>query len=208
MGKVRKLRQKYHASLVKERAAKSSTGQNTTSIAPRLVPQVEGAAGDQTNRNNIFAGLQIKLQTVPEVTTKCVDSDSLSVVSGGQQSQVDTKIGKRKRRREDLLKKIDVVRAGQRAEKDRKKREKTVVTGDMNPLLDALPSLTELMAANTKDSTKPKKPRGTPKLKVVKKEILSDIQMFTSIHRDPQFSRDPFRAVALAVENRVLSEEN
>lgn len=65
---------------------------------------------------------------------------------------------------------IDVVRAGQQAEKDRRKREKTVVTGDMHPLLNALPSLGELMASQSEKTQKSKKTRGTPKEKVVKKE--------------------------------------
>lgn len=36
---------------------------------------------------------------------------------------------------------------------------------------------------------------------------LSDIEMFTSVHQDPQFTKDPFKAVALALENRVLNAE-
>lgn len=65
---------------------------------------------------------------------------------------------------------IDVVRAAKQEEKDRKKREKTVVTGDMHPLLHALPSLGELMASQSDKTQKSKKPRGTPKQKIAKKE--------------------------------------
>lgn len=66
---------------------------------------------------------------------------------------------------------IDVVQAGQQEVKDRKKREKTVIIGDMHPLLHALPSLGELMASQSEKAQKPKKPRGTPKQKTVKKEM-------------------------------------
>ena len=63
------------------------------------------------------------------------------------------------------------MRAGQQAEKDRQKREKTVITGDMNPLLNALPSLEKLMGSQSKGkSNKSKKPQGTPKQKIAKRE--------------------------------------
>lgn len=71
---------------------------------------------------------------------------------------------------ECLITEIDVVQAGHQAEKDRRKREKTVVTGDMNPLLNALPSLGELMEAQNKKSLKSKKTKGTPKQKIATKE--------------------------------------
>lgn len=70
-----------------------------------------------------------------------------------------------------LIAEIDVVRAGQQEEKDRRKREKTVVTGDMHPLLNALPSLGELIASQNEKKQKSKKPKGTPKMKIVKKEM-------------------------------------
>ncbi|XP_050713270.1 ribosome biogenesis protein SLX9 homolog [Eriocheir sinensis] len=208
MGKVKRLRQKYHLSLAKEKAEKASAGQNATNSVPQLVPQIHGATSSQKERDNIFAGLQIKLGaagTLP--ATKQVEPDNMSVVSLGQQSQMEPKAEKRKKRRMELLKKIDVVRAGQQEEKDRRKREKTVVTGDMHPLLNALPSLGELMASQNEKTHKSKKPKGTPKMKIVKKETLSDIEMFTSVHQDPQFTNDPFKAVALALENRVLNAE-
>ena len=51
MGKVRRLRQKYHASLIKEKTEKASEGQNTTNNAPQLVPHVQrGAACDEKDR--------------------------------------------------------------------------------------------------------------------------------------------------------------
>ena len=57
------------------------------------------------SRDNIFAGLQIKLQTVEHVSTaNYMESDNMSVVSMGQQSQIETKMEKRKKKRKELLK--------------------------------------------------------------------------------------------------------
>ncbi|XP_063851867.1 ribosome biogenesis protein SLX9 homolog isoform X2 [Scylla paramamosain] len=211
MGKVRRLRQKYHASLTKKKVENAAKDQNITNNVLHQVPQIQsGATCDPVNRDNIFAGLQIKLQKLEDVPAPShVESDNVSVTSVSQQSWSGTKADKRKKRHQELLEKIDVVRAGQIAEKNRKKREKTVITGDMHPLLNALPSLGELMASKSKNKRCDLKTlHGTPKQKTAKKETLADIQMFTSIHEDPHFIKDPFRAVALALENRVLYEED
>lgn len=211
MGKVRRLRQKYHASVSKKKVEDATKDQDITNNTLHQVPRIQSEApSNLMDRDNIFAGLQIKLQKVEGVPAPShAESDNMSVTSVSQQSQLGTKADKRKKRRQELLEKIDVVRARQLAEKDRKKREKTVITGDMNPLLNALPSLGELMESkNKKKSRNLKTPSGTPKQKTAKKEALADIQMFTSIHQDPHFVKDPFRAVALAIENRVLCEED
>ncbi|MPC35571.1 hypothetical protein E2C01_028996 [Portunus trituberculatus] len=235
MGKVRRLRQKYHASLAKEKVENAAKEHDIIKSGLQQVPQVQSvAAGDPVNRHNIFAGLQIKLQEVENTPAPShVEGDNMSVASVSQQSQLGTKADKRKKRHQELLEnselvdmlwkcfpsdcslfayqetKIDVVRARQRAEKNRKKREKTVITGDLHPLLSALPSLGELTTSISKSkSSDLKTPRETPKQKTAKKQTLADIEMFASIHQDPHFIKDPFKAVALALENRVLSEDH
>lgn len=56
-------------------------------------------------RDNIFAGLQIKLGPAGTVSAKNqTDSDSMSVMSLGQQSQMETKAEKRKKKHAELLK--------------------------------------------------------------------------------------------------------
>lgn len=56
-------------------------------------------------RDNIFAGLQIKLGSAGTLpATKQVEPDTMSVVSLGQQSQMEPKAEKRKKRRMELLK--------------------------------------------------------------------------------------------------------
>ncbi|KAK8372029.1 hypothetical protein O3P69_011883 [Scylla paramamosain] len=219
MGKVRRLRQKYHASLTKKKVENAAKDQNITNNVLHQVPQIQsGATCDPVNRDNIFAGLQIKLQKLEDVPAPShVESDNdfrSSRQTVEQPTQFESPMcygwscgntGHELR----VAGEIDVVRAGQIAEKNRKKREKTVITGDMHPLLNALPSLGELMASKSKNKRCDLKTlHGTPKQKTAKKETLADIQMFTSIHEDPHFIKDPFRAVALALENRVLYEED
>ncbi|XP_063886390.1 uncharacterized protein LOC135114417 [Scylla paramamosain] len=130
-------------SKARERFAKLRvrTAHNLLALQPILCLclQLEEQKSRPSLRDNIFAGLQIKLQKLEDVPAPShVESDNMSVTSVSQQSWSGTKADKRKKRHQELLEKIDVVRAGQIAEKNRKKREKTVITGDMHPLLNAL----------------------------------------------------------------------
>lgn len=66
---------------------------------------------------------------------------------------------------------IDAIQAGKQAEKERKKREKTKVVGDLHPMLNALPTLEELIANASKQQTSTKKGTGLKKQKEAKKEL-------------------------------------
>lgn len=66
---------------------------------------------------------------------------------------------------------IDAIQAGKQAEKERKKREKTKVVGDLHPMLNALPTLEELIANANKQQTNTKKGTGLKKQKEAKKDL-------------------------------------
>lgn len=68
---------------------------------------------------------------------------------------------------------IDAIRAGQKAEKERRKREKTAIVGDVHPMMHALPTLEELLNSSKlkADNQKLKKSKGSLKQKEAKKEL-------------------------------------
>lgn len=207
MGKVRRLRQKYHTSLAKDRKEKGRDGSNLSPDIPQLVPVVKRKLDDGVNTSdNMFASFHIKLGKATGSKDK---SDRMSVVSSGQQNKNGTKKGRRIQRRDKLMKKIDVIRTAERKEKERKKREKTVIVGDMHPILNALPSLEELAAVRSrKEIQASKKDKRNKKQNEKQKDFLSNVWMFMKAHQDPFYKKDPFEAVAQAVENRVLSEDS
>ncbi|XP_045600505.1 ribosome biogenesis protein SLX9 homolog [Procambarus clarkii] len=212
MGKVKRLRQKFHTSLAKERKSKESNDLPAPGIL-QLVPMVKKIESDEaTASGNMFAGLQIKLgETENMPASKTVDTSdtrSMTSVSSNKQSRC-TKKERRRQRHEEFMQKIDVIRASAKAERERKKREKTAIVGDMHPLLNALPSLEELIATSTSktDVQASKKVKGTKKVKERQKDFISDVQMFMAIQEDPVYKNDPFGAVSKAIENRVLNAQ-
>lgn len=70
-----------------------------------------------------------------------------------------------------FLAEIDAIQAGKQAEKERKKREKTKIVGDLHPMLNALPTLEELIAQANKPNQNSKKGTGSKKQKAAKKDL-------------------------------------
>nr|XP_027231884.1 protein FAM207A-like [Penaeus vannamei] len=146
MGKVRRVRQKYHSSLSKN-TPNATENKDMGTDAPRLVPIVKTKT-DQTGKSsgNIFAGLEINLGGAKKTAPKTDEVMDTTVSDSADQRNKGKRIkkGRIKQRHQDLMKKIDAIQAGKQAEKERKKREKTKVVGDLHPMLNALPTLEEL----------------------------------------------------------------
>nr|XP_027231871.1 protein FAM207A-like [Penaeus vannamei]XP_027231872.1 protein FAM207A-like [Penaeus vannamei] len=209
MGKVRRVRQKYHSSLSKN-TPNATENKDMGTDAPRLVPIVKTKT-DQTGKSsgNIFAGLEINLGGAKKTAPKTDEVMDTTVSDSADQRSKGKRIkkGRIKQRHQDLMKKIDAIQAGKQAEKERKKREKTKVVGDLHPMLNALPTLEELIANASKQQTSTKKGTGLKKQKEAKKEFMSDIQMMLAVHKDKIYNDDPFEAVTTAVRNRVLNDQ-
>lgn len=208
MGKMKRIRQKYHTRPSVEKKEDEDTQLPTRILnEQQLMPVIDKTDQISTKSDNMFAGLQIKLKGVNPPVADTDDSDRMSMSSTTSAQKGFTKKERRKQRKEAFLQKIDTVRAGERAEKERKKRENTVIVGDVHPLIDALPTLEELVAStcNKKHPTTTKV-RSTKKEKHATKDMMADIQMFLAVHKDQEFKKDPFGAVSRAVHNRVLYE--
>uniref|UniRef100_A0A1Q3F8T8 Uncharacterized protein n=1 Tax=Culex tarsalis TaxID=7177 RepID=A0A1Q3F8T8_CULTA len=121
---------------------------------------------------------------------------------------------KKKFRKEEILKKIELTQSAFKSDKEKKKREKTAVTGDMRPLLDALPSLDSLFQLKSAENLKtgvPKydkkaKPKTKQQLKVerLKKkrgEFLNRCQKVNQLLKSKKFRKNPKKMIAEHIKN-------
>jgi len=158
MGKVRRLRQKYHLACQKSEV--------TSKLTP-IVPVVQSVPGQPdvpvklSDESNLFAGVTISLsdlkQTLLPPSQELLGSVSEASVVGTQTNSSLKHVPKKEKRlvrREALLRKIDTVRKLKQESKQRLKREKTAVTGDLRPLMDALPSLSTSRETKSQLGTK------------------------------------------------------
>ncbi|NWI88329.1 F207A protein, partial [Pitta sordida] len=93
--------------------------------------------------SGVFAGLKID----PDTLVKKLDLDSRSIVSsrtGLEEKTVLSKKEKMKLRKERWLQKIESVKLMKQKQKAEAKRKATPVVGDMLPLMEALPELSDL----------------------------------------------------------------
>lgn len=206
MGKVRRQRQKYHLS------AKSKSGNDHTKTEDN-----DGKCNLLTSNifksdENIFAGINIKHEDLYKNIPR--DFDATSVISSKSrreeklETQHLTKKEKLKLRREKFMKKIDVIEQSVKEAKNRKKRQKTVVVGDLKPLMDALPSLEELADSRTKKEFLKlnRKPKGILKLKQRQKQQSADVKMFKKVINDKIFRSNPTQTISEYLKQKLAKE--
>ncbi|XP_032347372.1 protein FAM207A [Camelus ferus] len=147
MGKVRSLRARVHQAAVRL----------TREAAPGPAPPAREAAPPQASAGgvggkewafpsaSVFAGTTID----PGALVQKLDEDVRSRAStrrGVETKAVLPKKEKLKLRRERWLHKIEAIKLAEQKRKAERRRQATVVVGDLQPLRDALPELLELEA--------------------------------------------------------------
>ncbi|NXV26186.1 F207A protein, partial [Rissa tridactyla] len=93
--------------------------------------------------SGVFSGLKID----PDTLVKKLELDSRSIISsrtGLEEKTVLSKKEKMKLRKERWLQKIESVKLAKQKQKAEAKRKATPVVGDMQPLMEALPELSDL----------------------------------------------------------------
>uniref|UniRef100_A0A4W3H8S3 Protein FAM207A n=1 Tax=Callorhinchus milii TaxID=7868 RepID=A0A4W3H8S3_CALMI len=192
-------------------------GSSPTSRTPPALP-AEGSCpskeGTRQLSTSIFAGTIID----PKLLVKNLDIDDCkSVVSikKGEKVQLSKK-EKMKQRHERWLQKIDAIKLTEQKKKAQKKRKATPVVGDMQPLADALPELSDLISASKVAETKKskskskKKPEPTvfSKMHPAQKRKLIDeeVSRFRATIVDPTFKANPLAAVSEHLLKRMRQE--
>lgn len=181
--------------------------------------KTQKAAGQDWNMlsSSIFAETTIDPKSLVQKLEFEDNRSIISIKKGSQEKSQLSKKAKAKQRRERWLQKIEAIKLAIQKQKAEAKRKATPVVGDMHPLIDALPELSELVTVNrsttSKKKPKPVKPKPTPKdysrMKAPqKRKILEEeINRFQQVTSDPSFKTSPLAAVRSVLQKRLKQEE-
>ncbi|KAE8580411.1 hypothetical protein XENTR_v10024422 [Xenopus tropicalis] len=222
VGKIKRARQKFHQAAVRvgtaieeEPPVPLSEPSNGADLPGAQGWESQGPGKDWTFfSSNIFSSTKIN----PESLTQKLEVDTKSVISAKkEEKKLVPKKEKAKQRRERWLQKIDVLALAQQAKKAQAKRKATPVVGDMRPLVDALPELSELTAVR-----KPRAPRKQPKCVKKKPEptdyskmrpaqkrkiIEEEVSRVQELIRNPSYKANPLAAVGQHLLKRMKDEQ-
>ncbi|XP_039349964.1 protein FAM207A isoform X1 [Mauremys reevesii] len=191
---------------------------------PRDPGSQEGAGGTSGGRaepgkdwaflsSDVFAGMKID----PKTLVKKLDSDSRSVVSaqtGVEEKTLLSKREKMKLRKDRWLQKIEGVKLARQKQKAEAKRKATPVVGDMQPLMEALPELSELTTAS-KARKQPKsharakaEPTDFNQMKPAQKRKLlqEEVARFHEVIANPAYKANPLAAISEHLCKRLKEE--
>ncbi|KAM6131974.1 ribosome biogenesis protein SLX9 homolog [Phoenicopterus ruber ruber] len=164
--------------------------------------------------SGVFSGLKID----PDTLVKKLDLDSRSVISsrtGLEEKTVLSKKEKMKLRKERWLQKIESVKLAKQKQKAEAKRKATPVVGDMQPLMEALPELSDL-TAGARGRKPPKshvKAKAEPAdfclMKQAQKRRLleEEVARFHEVIASPRYRANPLLAVSEHLSKRLRQEE-
>ncbi|XP_072198507.1 ribosome biogenesis protein SLX9 homolog [Excalfactoria chinensis] len=189
---------------------------------PRLDPPTAGPGGRSASAakdwnfssSDIFSGLTID----PDSLVKKLDLDSRSIVSfrtGLEEKTLLSKKEKMKLRKERWLQKIESVKLAKQKQKAEAKRKATPVVGDMQPLMEALPELSDLKAGikGKEESQRHVKAKAEPSdfcmMKQAQKHRLleQEVAQFHEVIADPSYKANPLLVVSEHLSKRLRQEE-
>lgn len=201
MGKVKRLRQKFH------RATKKGNTENkeTTHFNSEYIPDVPL----NCPKNDLFTEINMNVVKLKNNLSDDVQSVKTYKSLKSESNIVLPKKQKIKMRRDVLLQKIDVVNQMKKVLRTRKKRKNVSIIGDTNPLHDALPSLESLLKSrpNIRENVSiTKKRKAIQKSKLRKKETIQGVQIFKNVLNNKNFLQNPKDAITQHVQAFVNQE--
>ncbi|XP_078010706.1 ribosome biogenesis protein SLX9 homolog isoform X2 [Phascolarctos cinereus] len=164
--------------------------------------------------SDIFAGTTID----PKALVQKLDSDMRSIISAGAGAEAKPVLSKKEKmklRRARWLQKIDAIKAAEETRKAEARRKATAVVGDLHPLMEALPELSELVTAGqsrrkVKSAPRQKaEPTDFSRMTPAQKRKLLDDEMvrFQEVVASPSYQADPLRAIGEHLSKRLRQEE-
>jgi len=129
------------------------------------------------------------------------DLQNISLKATSTTSKVSKK-AKRLKKKTDLLKKLGDAYEEKQAKVKRKRKAQTVVVGDMDVLLDALPEVAiKTDNGNREEAVKQESVMSLPKKKLKsekarKKAAIADISLFQKVLAHPKYQEDPVHAIS------------
>ncbi|XP_020829031.1 ribosome biogenesis protein SLX9 homolog isoform X1 [Phascolarctos cinereus] len=168
--------------------------------------------------SDIFAGTTID----PKALVQKLDSDMRSIISAGAGAEAKPVLSKKEKmklRRARWLQKIDAIKAAEETRKAEARRKATAVVGDLHPLMEALPELSELVTAGQSRRKVKRCVHGAPRQKAEptdfsrmtpaqKRKLLDDEMVrFQEVVASPSYQADPLRAIGEHLSKRLRQEE-
>lgn len=239
VGKIKRIRQKLHHGAVKlgnEHENRPMLG-NLEKIAIQSIqltktdsrqPKTNTPDSSISNSSKafsfptgVFAGTKISpdslVQTlkVDEPSNVIVSKQSAGEQKGTEEKKHQSKKEKMKERRERWLNKISGIKLAREQQVAQARRKATPVVGDMRPLADALPELSQLLPSfraqrKNKASVK-KKPEPTDfsQMKPAQKRKLleSEASYFSEAMKNPALKTNPLAAIGDHLRKRLKQED-
>ncbi|CAM4657840.1 unnamed protein product [Leuciscus chuanchicus] len=242
VGKIKRIRQKLHHGAVKlenEHENRPMLG-NLEKIAIQSIqltktdsrqPKTNTSESSISNSSKafsfptgVFAGTKISSDSL--VQTLKVDEPSNVVISkqsaeqkGTEEKKHQSKKEKMKERRERWLNKISGIKHAREQQVAQARRKATPVVGDMRPLADALPELSQLLpsfrttarAQRKNKAPVKKKPEPTDfsQMKPAQKRKLleTEASYFNEAMKNPAFKANPLAAIGDHLRKRLKQED-
>lgn len=247
MGKIKRIRQKLHHGAVKlenenekrqtlrklEKAPIPSTHVQSSELIKTDSTQNKINRSDSNTTNNakafnfpsgVFAGTKISLESLVQ-TLKFDEPSNVTVnkqPAGEQKGSGEKKQSKKlkmKERRERWLNKISSIKLERKQQVAQARRKATPVVGDMRPLADALPELSQLLPSLRTPAGSHRKNKALVKKKpeptdfslmkpAQKRKLLeTEISHFSEAMKNPTFKTNPLAAIGEHLRKRLKQED-
>ncbi|XP_035263518.1 protein FAM207A isoform X1 [Anguilla anguilla] len=168
--------------------------------------------------SSVFAGTKISTEALVQ-TLKYDDlpSNVISVETGTEKKKQQSKKEKMKERRERWLNKIGAITRAREQQAAQARRKATPVVGDMRPLADALPELSQLVGSSRTSTHRkarvPVKKKPDPTdfslMKPAQKRKLmeTEITRFSEAVKNPTLKTNPLAAIGEQLRKKLKQEE-
>ncbi|XP_013394804.1 protein FAM207A-like [Lingula anatina] len=208
MGKVKRLRQKFHNAAVKSKD--TATGKVSTEERDQNEP-----FSPEFPSEGLFSGIQIPDGVLKQQLPDDFDTRSAITTKSLKGLQLKKK-DKKKLRHEIWLQKVDAIQSAKKKMKEKKKRERNPIVGDMMQLEETLPTLELLLKGdqapkaeeNKRSSIACKKNKGIQKEKTRRRQMQEDMNLFKQVLRHPAYMEKPGETMLEHLQNRLKQEED
>ncbi|KAM6465378.1 ribosome biogenesis protein SLX9 homolog [Liasis olivaceus] len=181
--------------------------------AAALACSADTEKGKAVLTSNIFSGVNID----PKILVKKLDTDSrnpVSVIKDGDGKVLMSKKEKMKLRKERWLQKIEGIKLAKQQQKAEAKRKAIPVVGDMHPLMDALPELSDLVTVSKfcKQRNKMQKKKVLTNFNQMKsaqkrKVLEEEVAQFHNTISNPLFKANPLSIISEHLFKRLKQEK-
>jgi len=204
MGKVKSRRHRYHLASTKRKALDDEKNEEPNNPSEHNNKKEEMSTDIPTEplAFNPFAGLKIDASKLSASLPPPEEWDRQTVVTIAKEaSKGMNKKRKARLKKQLMLKKLEATRQLELDLKDSKRRQATVITKDLKPLLDSLPQVdlmfhqagpeTQKSQSVPKETTNKHKDRNSMKGKRKQKEMLKDMAIFKQVLDNKAFKANP-----------------